>query len=232
MGYKIKLIGAYDRFNYGDLLFPIMLKYAVSKVSSKSIEIENYSLVNADFSNYGGLKTRSYREFRKSINEDINNNIVVAGGEVLGASWTSLFACLNYSNYYFQFIGNPISIKLRFNRVFDYLNMPRQILGGKSEYPFLINKNDFNAAVKIFYNSVGGVPANSNLYKRLYDADYIAVREKDVASKLLENNVNSKVVPDSAIILSDIYTDVELANNSFIRDEIQVLPHSYIFQIS
>ena len=66
---KIAIFGPHDRFNYGDFLFPLMLKYALKKkYLINDSQIEYYSIVKADFSKNGAYSSKSYKELKRNIN--------------------------------------------------------------------------------------------------------------------------------------------------------------------
>lgn len=56
---NINIIGAFDRNNYGDLLFPIVIREVLSK---KGIEgnFNFFALKESDLSNVGALPTRRF----------------------------------------------------------------------------------------------------------------------------------------------------------------------------
>ncbi len=64
---KLALFGPHDRFNYGDLLFAIMLEYGLNKIKPNYFRFKKYSLVDADFTSKGGFKTQALEEIIKAI---------------------------------------------------------------------------------------------------------------------------------------------------------------------
>lgn len=84
---KIAMIGATDRYNYGDLLFPLIVQKELSKRLGKEYSFHNFSTSKSDLSKYGGLLTEEMAHIK---NENIDVAIVV-GGEVLSASWKATY---------------------------------------------------------------------------------------------------------------------------------------------
>ena len=202
---KIYIFGPHDRFNYGDLLFPIMLEYAFKKMSNQSFNFIKASIVSSDLTELGGCKSISYKGFNKKIAD--GDIIIVAGGESLKAKWKVLYS----------FINKPYSWLVNRPSLFNFIkkiHIEKHLLGAKSEYPFCINKTDFKKNIKVFYNSVGGGRnLDSQLVKNLENSDYLAVRDRNSFVFLEDINMRSVyLVPDSAIILSDVFPIDNLLN--------------------
>lgn len=196
---RIAIFGPHDRINYGDFLFPLMLEYSFSKFSDRPISLQKYSLVSADFSNIGAFSSKNYKNLVSDIENKKIDNIIVAGGESLQAMWSNLYSYISpFYDYFFQ------KEFFRKNRIFK--NIPKYILGGKSEFPFIPNKQDFNTPINIYYNAVGGGKGISqNSLRRLSSANIIGLREKE-SYDYIKHNINHVIlVPDSAIIISDVY---------------------------
>lgn len=220
---KINIIGPYDRFNYGDLLFPKMIKYALETRYPDHFQFNYFSIVDADFTEVGGVKTQNYHAFVNELNKSGNHNVIVAGGESIGANWDKLLGFIN--PLYFALL-NKVTVRL-----FSSMGLAKKILGGKSNFPFCINKSDFEGDITVAYNSVGGTSIPQKCYPRLSDSDYIAVRENITLSLLKEEGIhNSHLFPDSAIILSDVFSIEDLMVHPKIRPSIKNLKaQSYLF---
>lgn len=196
---KIAVFGPHDRINYGDFLFPLMLEHSFSKFANQPISLKKYSLVSSDFSTIGAFSSNNYKQFVSDIENKKIDSIIVAGGESLQAMWSNLYSYISpLYDYFFQ------KESFRKNRIFK--NIPKYILGGKSEFPFILNKQDFNTPIDIYYNAVGGgkgMPQNS--LHRLSSANMIGLREKESFDYIKHNINHATLVPDSAIIISDVY---------------------------
>lgn len=224
---SIAIFGPHDRFNYGDLLFSIMLQHAMEKSRSHHYNFHNFSLVDADFSGKGAFKTSNYKTLLKQIESGKIDALIVAGGESLRADWNGLYSFI--SPFYFRIFRHP-----RLPKYFKKDVFIRKFLGGRSDNPFLINKSDFNNDFRIIYNSVGG---GHNMAKnklvRLKDADYISFRESASVRYVQEHIPEKKIhlVPDCAIIMSDIYLKKDFLIHPNVRDSVNDLLRSgkYIF---
>ena len=227
---KIALFGPHDRFNYGDLLFAIMLEHGLNKVSPNSFDFTKYSLVDADFTAKGGFKTFAYKRLKKDINSKNIDTVIVAGGESLRADWNGLYSFI--SPIYFKIFRHP-----RIPNFFKKNEWVKYFLGGVSDNPFLVNKSDFGNNINVIYNSVGG---GTNLSKDrlgiLKRGDYLSFRENK-SFQFVKDNLSEKdvfLVPDSAIIMDDIYPKADFLSSEKIPLEIkEILKSKYVFfQIS
>lgn len=80
-----KILGPFDRYNYGDLLFPLILEAYIKKYSTKPFTVEYYGLISSDLSQFGAKKTKSIKDFYSEIKD--NDKVIIAGGESLCTSW-------------------------------------------------------------------------------------------------------------------------------------------------
>lgn len=208
----VALMGPHDRFNYGDILFPFIIEYAFDKISPNSFVYEKYALVNSDFTNKGAFISQNYRTLRRNINNNNINVLVVTGGECLGAKWHVLFSYINK-------IYHLLSKKGLIRRKLISYEIARKYLGGKSEYPYCVNKKDFKGSIKLLFNTVGssyefdGIQINA-----LNNADYISLRDEISYKNSLILSNKTYLVPDSAIILSDVFPINELEKNRYIKN--------------
>ncbi|CAM3340647.1 polysaccharide pyruvyl transferase family protein [Empedobacter stercoris] len=209
---KIAVLGPHDRVNFGDFLFPLMLDFSLSKALNINVELKKYSLVDCDFSYLGAFKSESFNNLTRDVISNEIDTIIVAGGESLSAKWNNLYSYIN--PIYDKFYQNK---SIRNNRLFR--NIPKLILGNKTEYPFIIDSLNYkNKKIKHFYNATGGaIGLGKNQIKVLDTANLIGIR--DISSfNYLKNNLsqeNITLVPDSAIILSDVYPINQLKKNIF-----------------
>lgn len=226
---ELKILGAFDRFNYGDLLFPLVLKYGLDKYSSGKFSYKYYSLAGGNYSSVGSISSMTYRQFIRDIKrtKDIPNNVIIAGGECISASWDALYGFIRPRFHNLMKKGTV-------NKFFKKIKFSQKALGGLSEYPFCINKKDFKRNIKVLYNSVGGTHIEPACFQRLGDSDYLVVRENISSKNLSENNITHEVFPDSAILLSDMFPLEQLNDHAKIREDVkkQTREKYIFFQIS
>lgn len=204
---KILIIGAFDRYNYGDLLFPLIIEKQLDTYG-KNFQYEYFGIVNSDLSPVGGKPTLDLKAFYEQCNQpDQKVSVIVAGGEALGVTWNSLYAALNKP---FQKIHRH---HIRLSKVMDLNSIARKLLRGKTTLPFVFDKTDFPAVKKVILNSLGGSGVRKALFdkfdfmqSKLQKADYLAVRDNITLRNLADNQVNAHLFPDSAILMSEFYT--------------------------
>ena len=204
---NVSLVGAFDRFNYGDLLFPLIVDNEF-ELFSKATKREVYALVASDLSRFGALKTKPIRSLYRAERLASADVVVFAGGGTIGVDWTYMYANLLGET------GNTVLYYLK--RVFgegvaDMLSRAR--FGVRAPFPWIAAPEDFPVAVKVAYNAVGGsefaklpTPIQERTLSRLDKATYLSVRDAETQrlfSRL--KNVSVELAPDSAILMSEQY---------------------------
>ncbi|MDW5287868.1 polysaccharide pyruvyl transferase family protein [Formosa sp. PL04] len=225
----INILGAYDRHNYGDLLFPIILKeFITNEPNNDKYLINIYSIVESDLSEYGALKTKKLSHFYDSIEND-SSILIVAGGDILTAQWSSVLLALKHPAKIFMRGGRVTS------KLFNRNKLAKFFLGGKSDFPFVIKKSDFPRLKAVVYNSVGGTNFHkfSNLYDSSLFGDYLSVRDENIFNNIKKESKSVKLVPDSAVIMSEYYPldNLNKLINPNVRDFVEKQPFVF-FQIN
>lgn len=203
----LHFLSASDRINYGDLLFPLICQKVYSE---KNLEFKNYGIQKSDLSNFGALRTLSYKTLKNNIG--FGGNILVGGGEVLFADWEILIS-------YISPVYNKL-IKFRNFRRLKKLLKIDEIIFNRTEFSFpFILKKKINE--KIFYNAVGGTfPSHINLKQSeqikyfLNSSTKLTVRDERTFDNLRNTGIRAKLIPDSAIIVSDLYS------KKFLKDKL------------
>lgn len=204
---KILVIGAFDRYNYGDLLFPLVIERQLSTYG-EDFKFEYFGLVESDLSNVGGLPTQGLQKFYSACSDPSDPvHVIIAGGEALGVTWNSLYAALNPL---FQRI-NKRHVKV--NRVINLNTWTKKILKGKTTLPFVFEKRDFAGVRSVLLNSLGGSGLNPAVFEKydflkdkLKKADYFAVRDQVTVDNLEKSGLTADLFPDSAILMSEFYS--------------------------
>lgn len=204
---SIALVGAFDRDNYGDILFPLIAEEWFRKKQA-DFQFEYYGLVEADLRSIGGLKIKSIQ----SLYTEKNDGIIVVGGQILNAKWSAMHlnlinsSLVNVSAIFYKVIGKERANKLA-----------KLILKGKTVFPWIIS-NDVSSGAKVVYNAVGGSSFSnystkelSHLKNDLNFASYLSVRGRLTYDNLLKIGIEDiKVAPDSAILLSQLFEKMQL----------------------
>ncbi|MBD1390547.1 polysaccharide pyruvyl transferase family protein [Neiella sp. HB171785] len=220
----VYFLSASDRLNYGDLLFPMIFKEVLVKANSK-LKFVNCGLVESDLSNFGALPTISYRSLEKNIVKT-GGCVVVGGGEVLFPTWGLLYSYINpvfsYLFYKYKFV-KKFDERIGFSK--RIISRTRQVSAFCVDLP--------NS--KTFYNSVGGIglkriSKNESEYasvkNNLQKAEWVSLRDYATAESLCEIRPDVQTVPDSALIMSDVYPLSELED--LISEDFKNLPDKYV----
>ena len=204
---RIKLISASDRNNYGDLLFPLIFMKFIKDYSK--VQFDNYGIKQSDLSGFGALKTNGLGDLINDLKANNPNSdkikLVVAGGEVLGGGWLNI---LRFLSPFWNKIHKVNSIRSRLEH-YKVLEMIYE-LSKKSKYPFVFNKLLEESNLQIYYNSVGALGVSGVLIEekvRHYfdNVKHLSVRDKASQQSFYKYDIDSILVPDSAIIISDIF---------------------------
>jgi len=205
---KVHLLGAFDRFNYGDLLFPIIFRNELSHWN-KTTESAIFALIDSNLAQYGAMPTQSLRFLYKKENLKSGDTVIFAGGGTVGVDWTYMYSNLlgqtgNAFLYYCSRVFGPEMVD----------KVSRFRFGGKSIFPWLASPKEFPVATKIAYNAIGGSEfenLSSQVQQQklqiLRQATYLSVRDartRDLFSPV-EDQVSVELAPDSAVLMSEQY---------------------------
>ncbi len=201
---NIAILGAFDRYNYGDLLYPMILKEYLGKISD-SYKPGFYGLIEADMKEYGTIESKPFGEFYNTIKKCSSKNvIIICGGAVIGCRAGRLYSFLHPTPF--------LNICSNFCKLLHLPNISDIIAARKlkitwGNYPFSPIKP--NASSFIVYSSVGDKYFKEpELNERLKNADYISVRNFNLYSKLKEHiPIQEKIslTADSASVISKIW---------------------------
>jgi len=203
---KVLVLGAFDRYNYGDLLFPLIIEQQL-KTYNPNIEFEYFGLVKSDLSEVGGKKTLDILSFYKECNNvNARVNVIIAGGESINATWNGLLSSISGSFAVVNKYHRQLTRFINLNRI------ARFILKGQTNLPLIFAKEDFKGVDHVILNSLGGSSINDQIFSKfavlegkLKKADYFAVRDKKTYDVMANRGIPVNLFPDSAIIMSKFF---------------------------
>jgi hypothetical protein len=199
---RVALLGATDRVNYGDLLFPLIIEKFIEEEFNGKFELRNYGIVKSNLWDFGAIPTLSTRNLFSSGFLDHGCILIVVGGEVLGAGWKKILSFISPTFHWM------LSKKKINNRISD--NFVRILLGGKSKFPFTVPTGINGGNYLVAYNSVGGarnMQVVETLKGDLESSNYISVRDKNAYENCNSSlSAQIELVPDSALIMSSYYS--------------------------
>ncbi|MGM0218359.1 polysaccharide pyruvyl transferase family protein [Enterococcus sp. AZ126] len=202
---KIALVGAVDRNNYGDLLFPIILKEWLSS-RNKNLDFKNYGIVSSDLSKIGALPSNKISD----IEFYSPDALIVVGGATLNSAWK--FTHLHLLENDKKILYYRILYKIIGKRNAEMLSS--KILQGYTRYPWIFSKQEYNLGnCQLIYNTVSGTDFSyfnkkeqQRIANYLAQADYLSVRDPLTKKNLQNLNIEKiHMIPDSAVIMSDIF---------------------------
>ncbi len=228
----ILIIGAFDRFNYGDLLFPLIIEAQLATYG-QTFDARYFGIVKSDLSALGGKPTDDiqafYRRCRKSKG---HTSVIVAGGEAVAVTWTSLLLALSGA------FKRTHRFHHYLNKLIDLNAFAKKKLHGETDLPFVFTKADFAGIDRVIFNSLGGSEIDpttldrfDGLRDKLRGVDYFAVRDKATQENLTRQGIDTHLYPDSAILMANFYPTTILAH----RVSVQVAEyvarnrHRYVF---
>ncbi|WP_371375751.1 polysaccharide pyruvyl transferase family protein [Thalassotalea aquiviva] len=219
---KIVLYGAFDRYNYGDNLMPILLKMYLEKYQPsllESYELVYSSISDSDLSQYGCLPSQNISSVIKKLTSD--DVIIVVGGAVLCTSNLTLYFHMpkpkRLSRIFSLFSNSSRSVIRKSFKAFVDL-----VYKSPWDYPYLPEPLHLPEKVSVRYNTVGGgfstVPMLEQvaIKARLEKATYISARDTKTLNNLysLSTTIPSvELYPDSAFLMSDLCSDEFLNQN-------------------
>lgn len=231
MGNKVILFGAFDRDNYGDILFAkIFDEY--SKFVGKNYDFRYFSLKERDLSYLGGYKTEAISNELNSLKN--NDTLVLVGGDVLTVGWYSMYRCFAKSEFSLAVTDSIFNIlPWRYKeKVFKYL------MNGKTGSPWIVTKKDVSSNIKVIYNAVGGSnfknypkEFKNDFKEKMSNIDFLSVRDENLKLAIEEINGSKETFlsPDSAFIMSKIFPLKKLENliSKAIKEE-EIIKQKYI----
>ena len=168
---KIALIGAFDRFNYGDLLMPVVFNKQI-EAKNKKVKIDYFAYQESDLTKFGAYKTKKIEELR-NLNYDA---AVFVGGDMLPVTYTNAFMDLQTNKI--KVVLYKILKKIIKQKKFDLFC--KEKLNGETNHPWIYSKKFLNVQ-KVIYNTVGGKVSvlDSKIEKCFNEMDYISLRDNE-----------------------------------------------------
>ncbi|BCB26275.1 hypothetical protein SKTS_11610 [Sulfurimicrobium lacus] len=194
------LFGAFDRHNFGDLLFP--------HIAAALLENENLifaGLAERDLRSHGGHQVRALARLAAAWGER-PVNIIHVGGEILSCdAWQAAVMLLPSEQ-----AQGTIARLDRHPR--DRLEWAHAQLGIPDLAPYALSRQLFPRAARVIYHGVGGVdlaqrePAlRHEVLAKLKAADTVSVRDELTLAPLSAAGVTAGLVPDPAAMVAELF---------------------------
>jgi len=224
-GLPTLLFGAFDRHNFGDLIFPHV---ADSLLGSENLIFAG--LVKSDLSGVGGFSTQSLSHLAKEFGGR-PINILHVGGELLTCeAWQA--AVMVQASEKVQ----PLLRRLEAHRD-ERVAWTRNVLGISALAPYTVSRELFPGAVHIIFNAVGGVelnerdePFRTEVLTKLKCAQYLSVRDSATLDILNGHGIQARLVPDPAVMVAELFGEhiERTAGEGEVAAIINAFPQGYI----
>lgn len=205
------LVGAFDRFNFGDLLFPHLARRVLERLEV-GVATRCWSTRAADLEHRGGVVCEPLPGLLGGEAEldPARDRVVVAGGEVLAARWSGALRALTGAR---RSLLLGVAERLS-GRLAD--RFARSRLDGSTPQPWVLGPRDVGAA-PVAYNAVGALgvstlpPALAAAARsRLALASWLAVRDARSRRELETWGLEPRLAPDPAALVAELFPRDEI----------------------
>lgn len=194
------LVGAFDRHNLGDLLFPHIICALLPEAQPLFA-----GLAQRDMRAYGGHQVLALADLmRQHAGQPVR--LIHVGGELLDCDLYQAAIMLHSAPEARQLI-----------RRYDAdpsagLRWAQQQLGLQQQCAYLADKRCFAEPSRFIYNAIGGVELHSasggyrqEVLARLKQADFISVRDHQTQQMLAQAGIPSQLQPDCVALLPTLF---------------------------
>ena len=193
------LFGAFDRHNFGDLLFPHLMTDLLPDT-----RFEFAGLANRDLRERGGHRVHALVK----RDEAPPVNLIHVGGELLTCSaWQAAVMLLD-----------PTEAVTAIER---YDNVPTEAaawaarqLATTRRMPYVVGRDGIASSGRLIFNAVGGVEwpfltasQREEVTQALKQADWISVRDQVTQSALQAEGIEVPLCPDPAVMVAHCFGD-------------------------
>lgn len=194
------VFGAFDRHNFGDLLFP----HIVSALLPQR-KIFFAGLAERDLREYGGHAVRRLPNLLKKWTDE-PPVLIHSGGELLSCdAWEA--AIMLQQPEQAQVVMRPY-----LDRPVQQQEWAHSYLGTSAFAPYMTGTDELPPGSRILYNAVGGVDLNSKheamrteIVSKLAAANAIGVRDRLTLKQLREAGIKALLLPDPASLVRELF---------------------------
>lgn len=219
------LFGAFDRHNFGDLLFPHIVSALLDR---KNLVFAG--LAQRDLRCHGGHRLQSLAQLAENW-RDHQVNIIHAGGEILTCdAWQAAVMLLQPDQ--------AQDIVLRFDaRPKEGFEWARHVLGISALAPYVVSRELFPSACSVICNAVGGMdfdtrdPAlREEVLAKLGSADQVGVRDGRTQELLKAAGIAVRLMPDPAVMVAELFRETigEHMQQGEVAQMLKAFPQGYV----
>jgi hypothetical protein len=219
------IFGAFDRHNFGDLLFA----HIVARMSSHEDALFA-GVAGRDLRMYGGHRVRAPTELAQNLGGRAVN-LIHAGGEILTCSaWEAAAMTLSGDEWH-QTVAHLDK------RPLDRTVWAQSVLQTRALAPYAASREMFPHEAWVSFNAVGGVDLDTvdarlraEVLLNVAAADDISVRDAHTQTLLAAAGVKARLIPDPAVMVAQLYGARidERAQQGELARTLAAFPNGYI----
>lgn len=218
MRIPILFYSAADRYNLGDVLYPIITQKALQKLDP-NLTVKNYALTASHQRKIGALNTFNYRSLKRYLNKNDKKIIFVIGGDGINCSKEELYSHGSFWDNFFSKItaSHPYILRVFQKIYWKYRDKVRKHVPA---YPFHFKRN---ASTLVIYNSVGGSRHFTKAKAQEFEEciDFCNVRTHHDYD-LFKSNPHFDYAPDIITLISELYPNPQ-------SHRLNSIPNKFIF---
>lgn len=224
-GIPTVLFGAFDRHNFGDLLFPHIVAALLARK-----DLLFAGLAARDLRFFGGYQVSALAQLAAHWGER-PVNLIHVGGELLTCdAWEAAVMLLAPDQ------AQETVARLG-ARTQERLAWAHSKLGSAALAPYTLPPALFPHAAHVFYNAVGGVDLNecepalrAEVLAKLKAADDVSVRDRQTKALLDAAGITTRLIPDPAVMVAELFgTKIrQRATQGEIAQILRAFPQGYI----
>ena len=214
----VVLFGAFDRHNFGDMLFPHVLARMIA-----DREVRTTGLVARDLRAQGGHQVEALAQLRAQAVD-----LIHVGGEILTCDAWEAGVMLQSPDDAQRIVAT---------QEHDRFGWARRVLGTRALAPYVLSKEALPSASRVLFHATGGVALNTRdtalrdeVLAKLAAADDVSVRDLYTHAVLAKSGIATRLVPDCAVMVADLFGDTirRRASNDALKRAFEAAPRGYL----
>lgn len=194
------LFGAFDRHNFGDLLFPHIVAALMP-----GQHLVFAGLADRDLRRHGGHEVTALSRLALG-SVDHPCVLVHVGGELLTCdAWQAAVMLLRSEQA-------QRTIAYLETRPREKLVWVRRMLGTSALAPYTVSRQAYPGLVRVIYNGVGGTAIDqadpdlrAEVLANLRAADAVSVRDGQTLDHLVGAGIRARLIPDPAVMVAELF---------------------------
>ena len=225
MRIPVVLFGAFDRHNFGDMLFPHV---AAALIPRQPLVFAG--LAERDLRRHGGHEVVALSKLAMGSG-DQPCILIHVGGEILTCdAWQSAVMLLPPEEAQ-QTIAHLET------RPRERLAWVRSMLGTTALAPYTVSRRAYPAMVSVIYNAVGGTGIDQvdpdlrvEVLANLRAADAVSVRDGQTLAQLAAAGISAQLIPDPAVMVAELFGErIRVrAGGGEVAQTLRTFPRGYI----